>query len=125
MHSNSDIVLFNLKHRHTEAVARLWLELVAHTEITCGDNNDLGILVTAISMVVDGTEALSDLIQPLEETGDGYVGDRLIKTVSIAVPESRAAFLHDFLQQSAVSLQRTADAVCFRFFPKCEVLPAT
>jgi hypothetical protein len=124
LNSNSDIILFNLKHRYTEAVARLWLEMVASMEMTCGDNNDLGMLVTAIATVVDGTDEVSRLIQPLEETADGFVGDRLIKTVSIAVPESRTAFLYDFLQQSVVSLQGTADSVCFRFFPKCEVLPA-
>jgi len=123
--SNSDILLFNLKHRHTEAVARLWLEMVTSVETTCGDNNDLGMLVTAIAMVAERNEELGALIQPLQETEDGFVGDRFIKTIPIAVPESRTAYLRDFLQQSAVSLQATSDAVCFRFFPKCEVLPAT
>ena len=125
LNSNSDILLFNLKHRHTEAVARLWLDMVGSMKMTCGDNNDLGMLVTAIAMVVDGTEKLSHFIQPLEESDDGFVGDRFIKTISIEVPEPRTAFLHDSLQKSAVSLQGTADAVCFRFFPKCEVLPAS
>lgn len=125
LNSNSDILVFNLRHRHFEAVARRWLEIVAAMDMTCGDNNDLTMLVNAIAMVADEeSEQLNHLIQPLQENVDGYVGDRIIKALPIAVPEQRASFIAESMQQSAMSVQSVVDSVCFRFFPKCEVLPA-
>jgi hypothetical protein len=120
--SNSDVILFNLQHRHADAVAKLWWEMVLPVEITCGANNDLGLLITAIASVMDPTEDLDDLIEPLKETRDGFVGDHLIKCIPPSVPGSRATLLTNNLQESQAMLQETADSVCYRFYPKCEVL---
>jgi hypothetical protein len=120
--SNSDVILFNLQHRHADAVAKLWWEMALPVEITCGANNDLGLLITAIASVMDPTEDLDDLIEPLKENRDGFVGDHLIKCIPPSVPGSRATLLTQNLQQSQAMLQETADAVCYRFYPKCEVL---
>lgn len=122
LNSNSDIILFNLRHRHADAVTKLWWEMVLPVGVTCGANNDLGMLVTAIAMVMDPDESLDDLIQPLEETSDGFVGQHLIKCIPPSVPDSRSALLSLNIQESQDNLQETADAVCYRFYPKCEVL---
>ena len=125
LNSESDIVLFNLRHKHVDAVAKLWWELALPTEVTCGAQNDLGMLVTAIAAVMDPGEDLNDLIEPITESRDGrcFVGrDHLIKCIPPSVPESRSTMLWNSLSESQVALQETADAVCYRFYPKCEVI---
>jgi hypothetical protein len=122
--STSDIVLFNLSHRHSDAVAKLWWDLAFPREVTCGANNDLGMLISAIAEVMEPGEDLTDLIEPLQESGqDGFVGDpHLIKCLPPSVPGSRSTILQSNLPESRKALQETADAVCYRFYPKCDVL---
>jgi hypothetical protein len=122
LNSNSGVIVFNLQHRHADAVTKLWWEMALPMEVTCGANNDLGMLVTAIASVMDPNENLEDLIQPLGETSDGFVGKRLIKCIPPSVPGSRSALLSTHVQESRETLQQTGDAVCYRFYPKCEVL---
>jgi hypothetical protein len=120
--SNSDVILFNIQHRHADAVAKLWWEMAEPMEVTCGANNDLEMLITAVAIVMDEFEVLGDLIEPLGETRDGFVSDHLMKSIPPSVPGSRSALLLNNLRQSTATLQETADAVCYRFYPKCEVL---
>jgi len=48
---------------------------------------------------------------------------RVIKTVPPPpVPTPRAAALLSNLAEVKMMLQTTADAVCYRYYPKCEVL---
>jgi hypothetical protein len=122
LNSNSDVIAFNLNHRHAEAVARLWLEMVSPSQVTCGANNDLGMLVTAVALVMEESEKLDDLIEPLSESKDGFVGNRVIKNIPSSLPGPRSALLTDSLQESSTLLQQTADSVCYRFYPRCEVL---
>ena len=131
LNSNSDVIAFNLHHRHAEAVARLWLEMSlsssssSQSQVTCGANNDLGMLITAVATVMEESEDLDDLIAPLSESQDGFIGNRVIKSIPSTVPGPRTSLLSTSLQESATLLQQTADSVCYRFYPKCEVLPST
>ena len=125
LNSASDIVIFNLRHKHVDAVAKVWWELALPRQVTCGAHNDLGMLVTAIASVMDSGEDLSDLIEPIPESDDGrgFVGrDHLIKCIPPSVPESRSTMLMKSLSEYQTTLQETADAVCYRFYPKCEVI---
>jgi hypothetical protein len=120
LRSNSGIVVFNTKHEHSNAVARLWLDMTIDT--TCGANNDLDILLAAISSVLEEKETLENLLEPLYESRNGFVGDRLIRSIIPSVPGSRSAYLLRNIEESSASLQEIADSVCYRFYPKCEVL---
>jgi hypothetical protein len=122
LNSNSNILLFNLQHKYADIVAKLWRESILPAQITCGANNDLGMLITAIAETMEPDEDLDDLIEPLAATRSGYVGDDLIKCIAPSVPGSRTAILMNNLPESRASVQETADAVCYRFYPKCEVL---
>lgn len=122
VNSYSDVILFNLKHQHADAVAKRWWELVLPVQETCGANNDLEMLIAAIGWVKDDEEDLDKLIEPLVETSDGFVGNHLMKCIAPSVPGSREALLTNNFQESLGILQETADAVCYRFYPKCEVL---
>ena len=122
LNSNSGILLFNLQHKYADTVAKLWWELVLPVQVTCGANNDLEMLISAIAETMAPDEDLDDLIEPLAATSSGYVGDHLIKCITPSVPGSRSAILMDNLPESRASVQETADAVCYRFYPKCEVL---
>ncbi|KAL3940585.1 MAG: hypothetical protein SGBAC_004915 [Bacillariaceae sp.] len=120
--SHSGIVMFNLNHRYASAVAKLWRELILPMGETCGANNDLEILITAVYTVMDGSEDIQDLIEPLKETRSGYTADHLIKSLVPSVPGYRAKHLERTLVQSKSDLQQTVASVCYRFYPKCEVL---
>lgn len=120
--SNSDVIVFNLKHQHAKAVARLWLELVSPPQVTCGASNDLGMLVDSIAAVTDEDEHLDDLIEPLSENEAGVIGNGAIKNIPSSVPGPRMAILSNSIEESAGILQQTADSVCYRFYPKCEVV---
>jgi hypothetical protein len=122
LNSNSGILLFNLKHKYADTVAKLWWESVLPAQVTCGANNDLGMLITAIAETMEPDEDLDDLIEPLAATSSGYVGDDLIKCMTPSVPGSRTAILMNNFPEARASVQATADAVCYRFYPKCEVL---
>jgi hypothetical protein len=120
--SNSDVIVFNLRHKHAKAVARLWLELVSPPQVTCGASNDLGMLVDAVSAVMDDNEEIDELIEPLHETEAGVIGNGVIKNIPSSVPGPRMALLSNSIEESAGILQQTADSVCYRFYPKCEVV---
>lgn len=123
--SNSDVIVFNLRHRHAEAAARAWLEIATPKKVTCGANNDLWMLVNAVAAVMDESEDLDDLIEPIPQTTDGFIGNRVMKSIPASVPGPRTAILFNYLQEYAALLQETADSVCYRFYPKCEVLTST
>lgn len=120
--SNSDILVFNLKHKYAYAVAKLWWEMVLPREQTCGANNDLGLLLSAVASIKDENEELSDLVEPLKESSNGFTGDHLIKSIIPPVPACREAYLEKSVGESRFVLQETVDSVCYRFYPKCEVL---
>ncbi|CAJ1906830.1 unnamed protein product [Cylindrotheca closterium] len=121
--SHSGIVVFNLNHKYASAVAKLWREFILPIHETCGANNDLEILITAIYSVMDSsTEDIEDLIQSVKETRNGYTADQLIKSLEPSVPGYRAKYLEKTWMESIGTLQQTVASVCYRFYPKCEVL---
>lgn len=122
LRSTSDVVVFNMNHEYADPVAQLWWQMAKSEKTTCGANNDLGMLVTAIASVMNEEEDLNDLIEPLLEDKNGFIGDRLIKSVVPTVPESRSTYLGKSVEEKEVTLYETADSVCYRFYPKCEVL---
>lgn len=144
--SKTDILLFNLQHRHANAVAKMWWDLVEPAEVTCGNGNDITLLIDAISFVLEDGEELSSVIAALEETNDGFVrlghqmnysdqdeggsskttGEELlqqqpmiIKGIPPSIPQSRAHMLLSNLDSVRVQLQTTADSVCYRYYPAC------
>lgn len=110
--SKSDLFVWNLKYRNSLEVARLWLDL----NDSNGDECDMESLWTAIEMTMgDETFDLTNYVQPLQLTDTGLVEPRLIK------------FLPDESEQKATPetmelLERVADSVCYRYYPRCEVL---
>jgi hypothetical protein len=66
--------------------------------------------------------AMSTVVASLDETDDGFVGGYSIKTIPMTVPEPKATMLVANEAQSRAELQKTADSVCYRYYPKCEVL---
>ena len=126
--SQTSVILFNLRHKHANAVAKLWWDWVASPGVSCGQGNDLSMLVEAISAVLEDGEDLSSVIAPLKENGVGSVGlgssgqDYMIKGIPPSTPQSRATLLLNHLGENQVTLATTADSVCYRYYPQCEVL---
>jgi len=120
--SHSGIVVFNLNHRYSSAVAKLWREYIRPMNETCGANNDLEILISSIYAVMDRNDSIDDLIAPLSESRNGFTANHLIKSLVPAVPGYRAKYFEKTLVESKTILQQTAASVCYRFYPKCEVV---
>lgn len=78
-------------------------------------NNDDGISENIMN-------AISSVVASLDETDDGFVGGYSIKTIPISVPAPKATMLVSNEAASRAELQKTADSVCYRYYPKCEVL---
>ena len=123
LNSQSGIVVYNLRHKYADAVAKLWSDMAAPIDVTCGANNDLGMLLTAIATVMEPEEeAFDDLIHGIEESDDGFLGDRMVKFITPSVPGPRLELLMENLEDSKTDLLKTADAVCYRYYPRCEVI---
>jgi hypothetical protein len=122
--STTGVIIFNLQHQYADKVFQLWSEmLAAHQNSPC-DSCDVGVLLTKVlPLVLAKNETIEMLVHGLIETEDGFLlesSDHWFtesRVRCIKRPERRAN-----PDETRISLQTTADAVCFRFFPKCEVL---
>jgi hypothetical protein len=119
------VVMFNMGHKYATTVAKLWWEMTQDSLLTCGATNGVSTLIQAIASVVDDvSESLDDLIEPMMEQASGALGQQLsVKCLPSSVPGPRIKILTNSLQESSETLHQTADAVCYRFYPKCEVVP--
>ncbi|KAG7361250.1 hypothetical protein IV203_036350 [Nitzschia inconspicua] len=123
--SNSGVVLFNLRHRHTMNVINLWWNMSQEVYQTCGAENGISTLIDAVAAVVDHNEGeiLDDLIESIHEHPNGALSNKIIKCLPNSVPGSRSELFLSSLQQSCEIIHQTADSTCYRFYPKCEVVP--
>jgi hypothetical protein len=127
--SRINVAFFNLRHRHADRVVQAWSDAVLQSKrvVTCGAGREISILLEAIQSVLESDEELSSMIHPLDQTEQGFVGDisNEFAIKGLAPPpigSSRAVVSMSSLPDTAVSLQTTADSVCYRYYPKCEVL---
>jgi hypothetical protein len=124
--SRINVVFFNLGHRHADRVVKAWSDALKSKRVTCGAGHEVSILLDAIQSVLESDEELSSMIHPLDQTDQGFVGDRsnefAIKGLAPHGASSRAVVSMSSLPDAAASLQTTADSVCYRYYPKCEVL---
>lgn len=124
--SRTNVVFFNLRHRYVDRVVKAWSDAMESKRVTCGAGREVSILLDAIQSVLEPNEELSSMIHQLDQTDQGFVGDRsnefAIKGLAPSVASSRAVVSMSSLPDVAASLSTTADSVCYRYYPKCEVL---
>jgi hypothetical protein len=121
--SRINVVFFNLGHRYADRVVKAWSDAVKSKRVTCGAGLEVSILLDAIQSVLESDEELSSMIHPLGQTDQGFVGDGSNEfAIKGLAPSSRAVVSMSSLPDTAASLQTTADSVCYRYYPKCEVL---
>jgi hypothetical protein len=123
--SISGVVLFNLRHRHAMKVIDLWWTMSQEMCKTCGADNGISALIDAIATVMDPWrgETLDLLIEAIPEHSNGKLGNKIIKCLPSSVPGARSEIFLSNMQQSGEIIHQTADSVCYRFYPKCEVVP--
>jgi hypothetical protein len=123
--SISGVVLFNLRHRHAMEVVDMWWTLSQERRKTCGADNGISTLIDAIAIVMDqwNGETLDHLIEAIPEHSNGTLGDQIIKCLPSSVPGARSEIFLNNMQQSGEIIHQTADSVCYRYYPKCEVVP--
>jgi hypothetical protein len=122
--SNTGIILFNLAHEYAAKTADMWWATSQEIFQTCGADNGIATLIDAIASVMDvhAGETLEDLIQPMSEYPNGTVGNHVIKCLPSSVPGARSELFLSNQQQHVETIHQTADSVCYRFYPKCEVV---
>jgi hypothetical protein len=124
--SRINVVFFNLRHRYAAQVVKAWSDVVKSKRVTCGEGLEVSILLDVIQSVLEPYEELSSMIHPLDQTDEGFVGDSsnefAIKGLAPSAASSIAVVSMSSLPDIAASLQTTADSVCYRYYPKCEVL---
>jgi hypothetical protein len=126
------IVFYNLRHKYANAVAKLWRDLVEPLEVSCGAGNDIALLRDAIASVLEDGEELSTVVVSLQESSKGYVRQRIdgdgrpqediFRGITPSTPGPRAQMLLNNLPDVRVELETRANAVCYRYWPRCEVL---
>ncbi|KAL7567552.1 hypothetical protein ACA910_000156 [Epithemia clementina (nom. ined.)] len=115
----ADVLFLNLKHKHASTVVELWQSMV-EPPVTCGAGNDLTMLLDAVESVF-GVDDLSSVVEPLTENRKGMIEGNAIKVIPVTVPGPKASMLVAGHAETKVILQTTADSVCYRYYPKCEV----
>eukprot|EP00522_Entomoneis_paludosa_P018392 CAMPEP_0172453244 /NCGR_PEP_ID=MMETSP1065-20121228/10659_1 /TAXON_ID=265537 /ORGANISM="Amphiprora paludosa, Strain CCMP125" /LENGTH=518 /DNA_ID=CAMNT_0013205423 /DNA_START=5 /DNA_END=1561 /DNA_ORIENTATION=+ len=118
----ADVLLVNLQHEYAATVVQVWQSMV-EPPVTCGAGNDLAILLQAVESVLAPHEDLSSVVVSLGETNKGLIADNhAIKVIPLPVPGHKANMLTATHTESKAILQTTADSVCYRYYPRCEVL---
>jgi hypothetical protein len=124
--SRINVIFFNLRHQYADRVVKAWSDVVKSKRVTCGAGREVSILLDVIQSVLEPYEELSSMIHPLDQTDQGFVGDGrnefAIKGLAPSTASSSAVVSMSSLPDVAASLQTTADSVCYRYYPKCEVL---
>jgi hypothetical protein len=124
--SRINVLFFNLRHQYSDRVVKAWLDVVKAKRVTCGAGLEVSVLLDVIQSVLEPYEELSSMIHPLDQTDEGFVGDAsnefAIKGLAPSADSSAAVVSMSSLPDVAASLQTTADSVCYRYYPKCEVL---
>jgi hypothetical protein len=117
----SEVIFFNLRHKYAASVVELWHSLAA-APATCGAGNDVQLLLDATRSCVENEEEFQYIVISLEESSAGFVGDRAIKIIPQPVPSSKAVMLVSNVAETRAELHTTADSVCYRYYPRCDVL---
>jgi hypothetical protein len=145
------VILFNLRHPRAAAVASRWRELARErrglrcggpmveaspeaggaaerASHRCGRVQDGQLLIQAVEGAMLENESLQSLLVQLATTRQGFVtapGDENLRVIKrVAAPRgSRSGPPPPGPDAAAVlALQTAADSVCYRYYPKCEVL---
>mmetsp|Transcript_27048 Transcript_27048/g.64622 ORF Transcript_27048/g.64622 Transcript_27048/m.64622 type:complete len:710 (-) Transcript_27048:262-2391(-) len=141
--SNAGVVMINLRHELAKPVAELWWKMSQRRSVSCGDDTGLNLLLDAVAEVFsESTYDIStpkqkqqqqyqqqqdgqwtDLIATIHERSNGVLGDQSMKVIPGLVPGDRTDFLSHNIAECSETLQQTTASVCYRFYPRCEVVP--
>jgi hypothetical protein len=122
--SPSEVLFFNLHHEHVATVSKLWFDMIQDKSVTCSAGNDTALLLSAIESVLDANQSIDSLIFSLDETDTGFIGKGTFAikgTVPMAMASKKVALLSNS-EETTWTVQSTVDSVCFRYFPKCDVI---
>jgi len=117
----SDILFFNFRHKYAMEVVDLWTSL-SGAPVTCGAGNDVQLLLDAVDSVAERKGEREELVSDLTMSARGFVGSRYIKMIPEKVPASKAVMLVSNAGEIEAELQTTAASVCYRYYPRCDVL---
>jgi hypothetical protein len=124
----AEVIIFNLRHKDALEVAALWWEQLMSRRLTCGSGREFELLIELILSVAHERESLTNLIYTLNETDDGLIGKDgvwVLKETALQVapsPQTHVVMYASNLADARASLQSDVDSVCYRYYPRCEML---
>jgi len=123
--SDSRIFMWNLNHKDSRVALNFLLDLINDDSVSCQDENDLVSLLAVIKTQFRGSNPgdISPHVEYLQETSKGFVAPRLINFDSSMWPSSKSVKSgNDLVFQVEASRETVADSVCYRYYPRCEVI---
>lgn len=117
----SEVLFFNLRHKYATETVELWNSLTA-PPVTCGAGNDIRLLLDAVGSLVKSEEERDEIVADIGLSAKGFLGERSIKIIPQKVPSSKAVLLVSNTAETKADLQTTADSVCYRYYPRCDVV---
>lgn len=122
LNDGAGIMFWNLNHEEIGPLSKLWRDEL-HTSFERGLIVDESSVLANVLSNTYSTRELKTLAQPLSPSQVSYFSGnkvRFMRKPSEAV--QKTSWLDTDWQDVAIVLEQTADAVCFKFFPKCDVL---
>ena len=118
----SGVMFFNTRHEESSAVLKLWRDdCISGRDRTFGDIANLFDLLRK----ANNQEALSNMVQQLQPPQVDYFSGSEIKFFrkpSEYEQMSRLQWLESDSEDVLVVLEQLIDSVCFRSYPKCELV---
>jgi hypothetical protein len=121
--ARTGVLFFNLGHEHALTVAQLWSESLQG--VACDKGNEFQILLQVLRSVAnEDTDKLQSMVYGLVENDNGFIvkDHGIIKSISASVATPKYTALLADTPGYRAAIQATADAVCYRYYPKCEVI---
>lgn len=117
--SNNGILLLNSRHAYAKTVAEVWLDLVSsESTVSCG----IPALLEAVESVLEDDEHLSGFLIGLNENDKGFVADRTFKLIPRQSSFQSFMFTNTNAEETRIALEMTTASVCYRYYPRCDVL---
>eukprot|EP00521_Asterionellopsis_glacialis_P017996 CAMPEP_0195292538 /NCGR_PEP_ID=MMETSP0707-20130614/10003_1 /TAXON_ID=33640 /ORGANISM="Asterionellopsis glacialis, Strain CCMP134" /LENGTH=291 /DNA_ID=CAMNT_0040353025 /DNA_START=332 /DNA_END=1207 /DNA_ORIENTATION=+ len=123
--TDSRIFMWNLNHKDSRVALNFLLDLLNDDSVSCEDENDLVSLLAVVETQFRGSKPgdISSHVQYLQETSKGFLAPRLINfDSSLWSPSKSIKSGNDLVFQVEASRETVADSVCYRYYPRCEVI---
>jgi hypothetical protein len=122
LNDGAGIVFWNLKHAEIGPVSKLWADDLNALEERGLIVDESSVLANILSNTYSPRE-LKTLVQPLSPPQFSFFSGEAVRFMrKPSYAAQKTGWLDTDWKDIAIVLEQTADAVCFKFYPKCDLL---